>query len=214
MPVLSIPTATPGSLAGVARPSARVLDGIGTLARLGLAAVWLISGWLKVSDPNQTYLAVQAYDLLPAGVVSVVAAAVPFLELALGVLLLVGLGTRVVAVLSAVVLLAFIGAVAQAWARGLTIDCGCFGGGGQVSAGDTRYPQEIARDLGFLLLSGWLVVRPRTWLSVDGLLFGDVEEGRAGGQIEEPGAEEPTATADRRQLDGQVGGRIGAGDAP
>jgi uncharacterized membrane protein YphA (DoxX/SURF4 family) len=147
-----------------------VLDGIGTLARLGLSAVWLISGAIKVSDLNQTYVAVQAYDLLPAGMVSAIAGAVPFLELALGVLLLVGLGTRLTAVVSAVVLLAFIGAVAQAWARGLTIDCGCFGGGGQVAEGDTRYPQEIARDIGFLVLAGWLMARPRTRLALDGWL--------------------------------------------
>lgn len=147
-----------------------MLDGIGTLVRLGLAAVWLTSGAIKVSDLNQAYIAVQAYDLLPAGAVSVVAGAIPFLELALGVLLLVGLGTRLTAAVSGVVLLAFIGAVAQSWARGLTIDCGCFGGGGQVAADDTRYPQEIARDIGFLVLTGWLLVRPRTLFAADGWL--------------------------------------------
>ena len=147
-----------------------MLDGIGTVARLGLAAVWLVSGSVKASDLNQTYIAVQAYDVLPAGAVSVVAGAVPFLELALGVLLLVGIGTRLTAAVSAVVLLAFIGAVAQAWARGLSIDCGCFGGGGRVSAGDTAYPQEIARDIGFLVLAGWLIVRPRTLFGMDGWL--------------------------------------------
>jgi uncharacterized membrane protein YphA (DoxX/SURF4 family) len=154
----------------VVRPTARALDGIGTLVRLGLAAVWLISGTIKVSDLNQTYIAVQAYKLLPAGLVSVFAGALPFLELALGLLLLVGLGTRLTAAVAGVVLLAFIGAVAQSWARGLAIDCGCFGGGGQVAAGDTRYPQEIARDIGFLVLAGWLVVRPRTLFSLDGWL--------------------------------------------
>jgi uncharacterized membrane protein YphA (DoxX/SURF4 family) len=135
-----------------------------------LAAVWLVSGAVKASDLNQTYIAVQAYDLLPGGVSSVVAGALPFLELALGVLLLVGLGTRIAAVVSAVVLVAFIGAVAQSWARGLTIDCGCFGGGGHVAAGQTRYPQEILRDLGFLVLAVWLLVRPRTVASLDGWL--------------------------------------------
>jgi uncharacterized membrane protein YphA (DoxX/SURF4 family) len=153
-----------------------VLDGIGVLVRLGLAGVWLVSGAIKVADLNQTYVAVQAYDLLPAGLVSLIAGAVPFLELALGVLLLVGLGTRVAAVVSAVVLLAFIGAVAQAWARGLSIDCGCFGGGGQVAAGETAYPEEIARDLGFLLLCGWLVVRPRSRFSLDGWLTGNRQD--------------------------------------
>lgn len=155
---------------GVVRPSSRVLDLIGLVVRVGLAAVWLVSGAIKASDLNQTYIAVQAYDLLPGAVSSVVAGALPFLELALGVLLLVGLGTRIVAVVSIVVLVAFIGAVAQSWARGLTIDCGCFGGGGQVAPGQTQYPQEIARDLGFLLLAVWLLVRPRSVASLDGWL--------------------------------------------
>jgi uncharacterized membrane protein YphA (DoxX/SURF4 family) len=152
-----------------------VLDGVGTVARLGLAAVWFVSGGIKASDVNQTYIAVKAYDVLPLGVVRTVAAAVPFIELALGLLLLLGLGTRLVAVLSAVVLLAFIAAIAQAWARGLSIDCGCFGGGGQVAAGQTAYLQEIVRDVAFLALAGWLMVRPRSLLSMDGWLTGRPE---------------------------------------
>jgi uncharacterized membrane protein YphA (DoxX/SURF4 family) len=143
-------------------------DLIGTLARLGLAAVWLVSGGLKVADPEQTYIAVQAYDVLPAGIVGAVAAALPFVEVALGLLLLVGLGTRLVAVASLVLLAAFVAGVVQAWARGLAIDCGCFGGGGAVDPAQTRYPQEIARDIGFALLAGWLVIRPRTLLALDG----------------------------------------------
>lgn len=159
-----------------------MLDLIGLLVRLGLAAVWLVSGTIKASDLNQTYIAVQAYDLLPGSVSSVAAGALPFLELALGVLVLVGLGTRIAAGVSVVVLVAFIGAVAQSWARGLSIDCGCFGGGGQVAPGQTQYPQEIARDVGFLVLAGWLLVRPRTLASLDGWLINrapDVEPGDA-----------------------------------
>ena len=144
-----------------------VRDVVGTLARLGLAVVWLISGGLKAADPEQTYLAVSAFDVLPAGMVSLVAAALPFVELALGVLLLVGFGVRPAAVASLLLLAAFVVGVAQAWARGLAIDCGCFGGGGPVDPGQTRYPQELARDAGLLLLAAWLAVRPRTVLAVD-----------------------------------------------
>ncbi len=51
-------------------------------------------------------------------------------------------------------MVAFIIGISQAWARGLTIDCGCFGGGGQIGAAETRYPQEIARDAAFALAGG------------------------------------------------------------
>jgi uncharacterized membrane protein YphA (DoxX/SURF4 family) len=150
--------------------SARTLDLIGTLARLGLAAVWLASGTLKAIDPDQTYVAVKAYDVLPKGGIEIVAALLPWVELAFGVLLLIGAGVRVVGVLSLVLLAVFIAGVVQAWARGLAIDCGCFGGGGAVDPGDTAYLQEVLRDTGFALLACWLVVRPRTLASLDSRL--------------------------------------------
>lgn len=145
-------------------------DSAGTLARLGLAAVWLVSGAVKIADPYQFYGAVRAYRLFGPALADVIAAVVPFLELGLGLLLVLGLGTRLVAVLSALLLLAYLAGVAQSWARGLTIDCGCFGGGGQVAPGQTHYGREILRDLGFLVLAAWLVRRPRSALSLDGLL--------------------------------------------
>ncbi len=150
--------------------SSRLLDSIGTVARLGLAAVWLISGVIKVADLNGFNTAVKAYQLFPDSVASLLAAVIPFVEVAFGLLLLFGIGVRIIAVLSGLLLLAYIAGVAQSWARGLSIDCGCFGGGGQVAAGQTQYPEEILRDTGFVLLAVWLTVRPRTFASVDGWL--------------------------------------------
>lgn len=135
---------------------------IGTVARLGLAAVWLVSGVLKAIDPDATYVAVRAYDVLPKAGVAVVATALPWLEIVLGLLLLAGVAVRTVAVASAALLLVFVAGVTQAWARGLSIDCGCFGGGGAVEPGQTAYGRELLRDAAFLLMAGWLVVRPRT----------------------------------------------------
>lgn len=149
---------------------AGLLDAIGTAARLGLAAVWLISGTIKALDPAETYVAVRAYDVLPKAGVELVAAILPWLEIVLGLLLLIGYGTRLVAILSAALLLAFIAGVSQAWARGLSIDCGCFGGGGTVDADKTTYVQELLRDAGFLLLAAWLIVRPRTAFALDSRL--------------------------------------------
>ena len=152
------------------RPSPWALDLTGTAVRLGLAAVWLVAGGIKIADLNQNYLAVQAYQVLPDGLVAPVAGAQPFVEVALGALLLIGLGTRLVAVFSAMLLALFVAGIAQAWARGLTIDCGCFSSGGAVAADQTRYPLEIARDLGFLALSAWLIIRPRSLFALDNRL--------------------------------------------
>lgn len=149
------------------RPSGRVLDGVGLLARFGLAAVLLISGALKVVDPAQTLIAVRAYEVLPAALTGPVAHGLPLLELALGTLLVAGAFTRWTAAVSAGLLVVLVLAVAQAWARGLSIDCGCFGGGGVVAQADTRYLQELARDGALLVAALWLVVRPGSALSVD-----------------------------------------------
>ncbi|GGG05874.1 hypothetical protein GCM10007304_19970 [Rhodococcoides trifolii] len=132
------------------------------VARVGLAAVWLVSGGLKAVDPTQTIVAVRAYRLLSEDWVRPVANALPFLEIGLGLFLLIGLGVRVVASLSAVVLLVLISVIVSVWARGMSIDCGCFGGGGAADVDAWDYVREIARDLGFMVLAGWLIAFPRT----------------------------------------------------
>ncbi|WP_430333422.1 MauE/DoxX family redox-associated membrane protein [Rhodococcus sp. ACT016] len=135
---------------------------VSLLARFGLAAVWLISGWIKFIDPTQTVVAVRAYQLLPEDLVRPVAYTMPMFEIALGLFLVIGLGVRVVAVVSSATLLVLIGVIISVWARGLSIDCGCFGGGGAADVGGWDYAREIARDVGFLALAVWLVVFPRS----------------------------------------------------
>jgi uncharacterized membrane protein YphA (DoxX/SURF4 family) len=149
--------------------SRRVLawDAVGLMVRLGLAAVWLLSGFEKASDPRETIVAVRSYEMLPESLVGTVAAMLPYLEISLGVLLVLGFATRLAAALSAALLLVFIGGVISAAVRGLSIDCGCFGGGGTVAPGATTYTLEILRDIGFLTLAGYLIWRPDTPLSVD-----------------------------------------------
>jgi uncharacterized membrane protein YphA (DoxX/SURF4 family) len=150
--------------------SSDVTEWISTAVRLALAVVWAWAGLAKISDPAEAAQAVRAYRILPEGLVKPVGYGLPFLELALAVLLLVGLGVRIAAVISAVLLLTFIAGISSAWARGISIDCGCFGGGGAVDKSQTQYGQEILRDCGFLLLALWLVVKPRSKVSVDAWL--------------------------------------------
>lgn len=153
-------------------PARRAVTVVGVVARLVTAAVFAAAGLAKAGDPAGTVRAVRAYRLLPEAAVLAFAHALPWVELAVAALLLAGLATRAVAGLAALLLAAFVAAVASAGARGLRIDCGCFGVGGTVA--QTHYLTEIARDLGLLAVA--LVaaaVRPR--LALDTLLATDRE---------------------------------------
>jgi uncharacterized membrane protein YphA (DoxX/SURF4 family) len=152
------------------RPDARsAAVWLSTACRLGLAGVWLWAGLAKVLAPNEAVRAAAAYRLLPDVLVKPVAWGLPFAEVALGVLLLLGIRTRVAAIVSLVLLALFVTAVASAWARGLQIDCGCFGGGGtSATSGWRTYLLEIGRDLGFAAMAVWLTVRPRSRLTMEG----------------------------------------------
>ncbi|MCB1255111.1 MAG: DoxX family membrane protein [Austwickia sp.] len=146
---------------------------IGLAARLILAGVWIYAAATKLGKPLTSARSVQAYDIFPYDVAAIIGQALPIVELALGILLLIGLFVRPVAIVSAVLLVLFIAGIASAWARGLRIDCGCFGGDGSLAWDrEPAYLQEILRDLGFLALAAWLALRPRTPVAVDNRLNG------------------------------------------
>ena len=137
------------------------------LGRLLLGFVLLLAGYLKAKSPAEAQMAVRAYKLLPIGVANIFGLTLPWLEIGAGVLLIVGIAVRYASFFGGFLMLLFVGAISQAWARGLTIDCGCFGGGGQVAAGHTKYLQEILRDLGLTISAIFLYLNPHGKLSID-----------------------------------------------
>lgn len=147
---------------------------IGAVARLVVGGVWVVAGLLKVPDPAENVRAVRAYQLAPEAVVPALGHALPLVEVVVGVCLVLGLLTRLMSGVSGLMLVAFIVGISSAWARGLSIECGCFGGGGGPAEGaSAKYPWEIARDVGLLLLSAWLIWRPRTPWAADNRLLPD-----------------------------------------
>ncbi len=140
-----------------------------TAARLVLAGVWTWAGVAKLGDPDAAVRAVRAYDILPEALVRPFAWGLPFVELALAVLLLLGLATRPAAWASFALLFLFICAIASVWARGLQIDCGCFGGGGRAGADSTRYLRELGRDGLFLCLALLVAAGAPSRLALDNL---------------------------------------------
>jgi uncharacterized membrane protein YphA (DoxX/SURF4 family) len=141
---------------------------LATVARLVLGGVFVVAGVLKIPDPAAAVRAVRAYRLLPESLVAPVAFGLPVLEIAVGLALLLGVFVRTAAIASAVLLVVFLVGVGSAWARGLQIDCGCFGNGGQVAAGQTAYPLEVLRDGALLLVALALARWPVSRLALGG----------------------------------------------
>ncbi|CAI9408593.1 MauE/DoxX family redox-associated membrane protein [Nocardioides sp. T2.26MG-1] len=149
---------------------------LGLLARLVTGAVWIVAGAVKLPDPAQSVDAVRAYQLLPGSLVQPVGQLLPVIEIVVGATLVLGLLARGSAIVSALLFAAFIVGIASAWARGISIDCGCFGGGGYDPDATSQYPWEIARDAALLLASLFIAWLPSTRVALDGLLFGRAPE--------------------------------------
>ena len=144
---------------------------LGTAARLVTGGVWIWAALLKLPHPDQSVLAVRAYQLLPGDSATTVGHLLPVLEIVVGACLVVGLLTRGAGVVSGLLFVAFIIGIVSVWARGINIDCGCFGGGGYDPDAASKYPWEIARDVALFALSAYLVWQGRTRVALDNLLF-------------------------------------------
>jgi len=137
------------------------------LARLILGVVLLVAGALKVHNLPKSAMAVRAYEMLPIPIANFLGYTLPWIEIGLGLLLIVGVTVKISGALGALTMLAFIIAIAQAWARGLSIDCGCFGGGGSINPEDTKYLSEIIRDIGLLALGIFLYLYPKGRFAIE-----------------------------------------------
>ena len=137
------------------------------LSRLILGGVLFAAGALKIGNLQKSAMAVRAYEMLPVQLANFLGYALPWIEIGIGLLLIVGASVKICGLLGAFTMLAFIIAIAQAWARGLSIDCGCFGGGGTIDPEETKYLSEIIRDIGLLAMGVFLYYFPKGKLSLD-----------------------------------------------
>jgi len=139
-----------------------------TLAgRLILGGVLFAAGFLKYEHLDKSRMAVRAYELLPIAIANFLGIALPFLEIAVGILLLLGAAIRISSAIGGALMIVFIFGISQAWARGLSIDCGCFGGGGQVAPGTANYLPEILRDAALAAIAIYLFRYPRSKFALD-----------------------------------------------
>ncbi len=200
-------TSTPAPSPAASRAAA-IREWAATAARLVLAVAWAWAGVAKIADPAAAVRAVRAYRLLPEWLAQGVGYGLPFLELALAALLLAGLATRLAALVSVALLVVFLAGIVSAAARGLQIECGCFGGGGDLAAGrSTAYAVEIVRDSALLLVALFLARWPRSRLAADDAIRSlggsEVDSARMGPRRTAEARRRLAELAERRRREGE-----------
>jgi uncharacterized membrane protein YphA (DoxX/SURF4 family) len=135
-------------------------------ARLILGAIFVYASVDKILHPESFAKAVYNYQILPHTLINATAVVLPWLELILGVFLITGLFREGSVALVTLLLLVFLGAMAFNLARGLDIDCGCFGSSGPGTAG-VHMGWYVLRDALFLLPAFYLFyttfLKKRDW---------------------------------------------------
>jgi len=107
-----------------------------TAARVLLGAIFVYAAFTKLHFNGQWHLgdyglffamAIDSYQMLPLWAAELLAKTLPWLELGLGALLIVGVGVRWAGLVISGLLLVFMAAMLRAYVLGLEINCGCFG---------------------------------------------------------------------------------------
>ena len=111
------------------------------LLRLLVGGVFLYAAYTKLRQPWLVFaMSIDSYRMLPEWAVLMIARVVPWLELAIGLMVVAGLWLRYSAAAASLMLLAFFGVMLYTYGRGMQIDCGCFG------LGEALGPKTLARD--------------------------------------------------------------------
>jgi uncharacterized membrane protein YphA (DoxX/SURF4 family) len=133
-----------------------VISRLSLALRLVLGAVFIYAAYTKLRQSWLLFaLSIDSYQLLPEWAVFALARTLPFLELALGVLLIAGIWLRYLSIVAAAILAAFFSVMVLSYFRGAAIDCGCFGVGEPLSV------KTLVRD--GVLLSGALALVSLAW---------------------------------------------------
>jgi len=132
----------------------RILPAAVVVLRVVLAGIFIYAGYIKLRDPWQLFAAsITSYEIVPMWMGEIVAKAFPWVEVAIGIGLLIGRRLLPPSALVTALLLVFFNVMLwRAFLQGKEIDCGCFG------PGEALTWKTLVRDGS--MLAGALVV---TW---------------------------------------------------
>jgi uncharacterized membrane protein YphA (DoxX/SURF4 family) len=96
--------------------------------RVLMGAIFIYAGYVKLAEPWQLFAAgIADYEVVPMWAAKFLAHTLPWFEVLIGLLLIVGRWFRVSTVSTSLLLLVFFSLMVRAFAGGKEINCGCFG---------------------------------------------------------------------------------------
>ena len=113
------------------------------LCRIVIGLVMIAAALGKIGDPGSFAAQIHHYRLIPVGAENLLAIMLPWIELVAGLALVLGPYARSAAWLSAAMMVVFTLAVSLAVARGLDIECGCFGTADATRVGGLKLAENI-----------------------------------------------------------------------
>lgn len=119
------------------------------LIRVVLGAILIAAGVAKIGHFGRFATEIAAFRLLPQPVIAPLAVLLPFVEVLVGIALLLRILPNAASWTAVVLFAGYDAAVASAAARGMSVDCGCFG----PNDASTTSWGEAARDALFLVLA-------------------------------------------------------------
>jgi uncharacterized membrane protein YphA (DoxX/SURF4 family) len=137
-------------------------------ARLYLGWVFIIACLHKIAHPHAFGLDIATYDILPLGIINLIAITLPWVELFAGIMLVAGFRVRGAAIAVAGMMVMFTVAIIIALAKGLDMSCGCFAS--QTTKEDPISYLTVLRDAGWLFLAIYVSIFDRKALGIDRLL--------------------------------------------
>jgi len=115
--------------------------------QIGLGVIFVVAALPKIADPPSFAHMIYNYRLVPGALVSALALVMPWVELLVGLALVLGVWRRQAAAFAGLLLLVFIVAIGANLARGRAVDCGCFD---VHSAGKSR--EELLTEMRWVLI--------------------------------------------------------------
>jgi len=123
--------------------------------RVILGSVFVYASIDKILHPAAFAEAVYNYQILPDALINLTAIILPWMEMILGLFLILGFWLPGAILLSNFLLVAFFGALVFNMARGLNVHCGCFNAG-QEAGTEVSMAWYVIRDGVFVALALYL----------------------------------------------------------